>query len=130
MQSRCHSSYDAQCVFKRYGDFIAPASLEHRPDVLALQILHRDEVLAVRVTDVVDLRDIVVLKLSYQSPFVQEHLNRSITQSAFSMQFLDDYVFLEPLDPGCAGEKDLRHTADGELPHDLIFARSAGIGKK
>src|ERR1043165_9177945 len=94
-------------------------------DVLAVHELHRVEVLAVLLTDVVNLDDVVVMKRGSQPRFIEEHLDELRVLCVLAVDPLDHDVAGESFDAGRRRKEDLGHTTarqmlENPVPTELL----------
>jgi hypothetical protein len=75
-----------------------------------MDVLHRDEVLARRFADVVNLDDVLVVKVCSDASLVEEHANEPLIPRELRADPLEHDVSLEALDPIGAPQQDVRHT--------------------
>ena len=84
---------------------------QQRADVLAVDVLHRDEVLAGRLADVVDLHDVLVMQRGGDARLVEEHPDEALIPRVLGADPLEHDVALEAFDAVASPEQDVRHPA-------------------
>ena len=85
-----------------------------------MEVLHREEVLAARLADVVDLDDVRVVQVRGEPRLVEEHVDEALILRVFGADPLQHHVALEPLDPIRPCEQHVGHTARRQvLEHDI-----------
>ena len=94
----------------RLSDAQAQAILDLE-QVLAPDVLHRDEVRAVDATELEDLADVRVRELTRDLRFIDEHLDEIAILAHRGQDSLDRDDLLEALDAVRLGLEDLRHAA-------------------
>ena len=88
-----------------------------------MDVLHREEVAAALDADVVDLRDVRVVKRRRQTRFVEEHVHEVLVVGVLRKDALDDDQLLEALDAHRARELGPYVGGDG-----VVVARHRGAG--
>ena len=106
----------------------AERGLEDRPRVLAVDVLHRHEVGAVGLIDLVDLGDVLVVERRGELGLVEEHRDEALIAGALAQDRLQHDVALERAEPGLARQIDLRHAAGREVTDHLVPADPQGTG--
>ena len=84
-------------------------------EILAMDVLHREEELAVVDADVVDLRDVRVLQRRGEPRFVDEHRDEAAVARELRQDPFDHDQLLEAFDPDRARQIELGHAADRDL---------------
>ena len=111
-EARAHAEHDREGVLERE---LEDALLLHLADdgaqVLAVDVLHRDEVLAVVLTDVEDLDDVRVRERRRDARLVEEHLDERAVLVHRRQDPLDDEELLEAGDALLDREEELGHAA-------------------
>jgi len=74
-----------------------------------MDVFHRDEVLAVHLTDVVHLHDVLVMKGGDHARLVEEHPDEPRIARELGADPLEHHVALEALDAVAPREQDVRH---------------------
>ena len=120
--------HDRQHVLERHLRVLLADAGQERAGVLAVHVLHREEVLAALLADVVDLDDVVVVQRGREPRLVQEHLDVALVARLLGADPLDHHVALEPLDAGRAREQHVGHAALREVLDHLVAAERAGRG--
>jgi hypothetical protein len=115
---------DRYAVLERHQPLALGEVREHTAQILAVHVLHREEVLAVLLADVVDVDDVVVVQRRGEARLVEEHLHEHRIARALVADLLDHDVALEAFDPLDAREDHLRHSAGGEVAHELVLAQA------
>ncbi len=87
-----------------------------------MDVLHREEVVALLDADVEDLRDVRVMELGREPRFVEEHVHELRVVDELRHDPLDDHELLEALDALGAREEQLRHPAHRDLADELVPA--------
>ncbi|EPX58691.1 hypothetical protein D187_003889 [Cystobacter fuscus DSM 2262] len=100
---------------------------QHPPQVLAVDVLHGDEVGAVGLPELVHLGDVGVVELGGDERFVAEHLDEFRVLRQVRQDALDHHVLGEPLDAPLAREPHLGHAASGELLDELVFPKELRV---
>ena len=80
---------DVRGVLGRDRLLLGAAALEHGAHVLAVDMLHRDEVLAVRARELVDARDVAVAQDARDLRLVDEHLDEVVVLGEVREHALD-----------------------------------------
>ena len=80
---------DVRRVLGRDRLLLGAAALEDGAHVLAVDMLHRDEVLAVRARELVDARDVVVAQHARDLGLVDEHLDEVVVLGEVREHALD-----------------------------------------
>jgi hypothetical protein len=110
-------------VLERQRPVALVEGLHQGASVLAVEQLHGEEVLAVRLADVVDLDDVRVAQRRRDARLVEEHPGDLGLDGEVGQDPLDDDELLEPLDAGGAREEDLGHPPGGDVAQDLVLAQ-------
>ena len=74
-----------------------------------MQVLHRDEELAIGLADVVDLHDVLVMQACGDPGFVEKHSDEALVLGVLRPDSLQYDVPLETLDAIGAPQEDVRH---------------------
>ena len=93
-------------------------------EVLAVDVLHRDEVRAVDLPDVEDLDDVRVRERRRDARLVEQHLDERAVLVHRRQDALDDDQLLEAGDALLDGEEELRHAARRELAKERVLAEA------
>src|SRR5262249_935280 len=101
----------------------ASGCAQDRLEVLAVDVLHRKEVIAVRDTDVVHLSNVRMRERRDQSSLIEKHLNEVVIRGELRQDPLERHDLLEALNPRRAREIQLRHSTDGEAPEQAVLAK-------
>ena len=109
-------------VLGRDGLLCGAVALEQRAHVLAVDVLHGEEVLVVGVGELVDPGDVVVLEQRRHLGLVHQHVMKSSSCDEVAEHPLDRDQVRAPAAVECLGAEDLRHAAEGHAD------RAAGIG--
>ena len=112
---------------RRLGVAELRAGAHDLDEVVAAQVLHRDEVLVVDVADVVDLHDVRMIERRGDARLVEEHAHELGIVGAVAQDPLDDEVLLEALDRLRARQEDLGHAARGQARDELVLAKGDGL---
>src|SRR5215470_6553008 len=86
-----------------------------------MEVLHREEVVAALLADVVDLHDVGVVQRRGETRLVDEHLDDVRIARPLDMDLLDHDVALEALDAGPA-----REVLDHLVPAEFLPSRPHG----
>ena len=113
---------DGQRVLDRESVPALGNLLEEMAEVLPVEVLHREVVLAVLAAAVVDLNDIRVVERPGQTRLPQKHLDELIVVRKMRENPFEDDVLLEPFDAGRLGDEQLRHAATRKALHQSISA--------
>src|SRR5262245_57559831 len=84
---------------------------QDRADILAVDVLHRDEVISARLTDIVDLDDVLVMKVRYDPRLIEKHSDEALVLCLLRPDPLEHDMALEAFNPVSAAEEDIRHTS-------------------
>jgi hypothetical protein len=114
---------DADGVAQREEVADGEAALGDLAQVLAVDVLHGDEVLAVALAQVEDLDNVRVVEGRGDAGLVEEHLDELVIVGVDGEDALDDELFAEALHPLLARQEDLRHAARGEPPDEAILSK-------
>ena len=87
--ARADLGRDVRGVLRRDRLLLRAAALEHGAHVLAVDMLHRDEVLAVRARELVDARDVAVAQHARDLRLVDEHLDEVVVLGEVREHALD-----------------------------------------
>jgi hypothetical protein len=102
--------------------------LQHVAHVLAVHVLHREEVAVADPTDVVDLRDVRMVELRGEAGLVEEHRHETMVARVLGHDPLEHHVALEARDADGAREVQLRHPARRQMSEDLVLVgRGTGV---
>ncbi len=91
-----------------------------------MDVLHRHEVRAVRLIDLVDLRDVLVVQGRGELCLVQEHRDEPLIAGALAKDRLEDDMTLERAETRLSREINLRHTAGRKVSDHLVTADPRG----
>jgi len=94
-----------------------------RADVLAVDVLHREEQGAVDLADIVDVADVRVPQRGGEPGFIEEHLHELGIRGEVRQDPLQHDHLLEAGLTADAREVDLRHPAGRDLAEDLVFSQ-------
>ena len=97
VKARCRATDDRDRVLDRNLLVVLGRVDEQAARVLAVHVLHREEVLAGVLADVVDLDDVVVMQRGSEPRLVEEHLDVARLLEQLGVDALDDDVTLEAL---------------------------------
>ena len=115
---------DRDAVLERHPALVLGHVREEPAQILAVHVLHREEVLAVLLADVVDVDDVVVVQRRREPRLVEEHLHEPRVARAVVADLLDDHVALEPLDPSHPRQDHLCHSTRREVANELVLAQA------
>ncbi len=91
-------------------------------EILAVDVLHREEVVAIFDADVVDLRDVGMMQGRGETRLVEEHLDERRVARQLRQDPLDHPELLEALESHRAREVELGHATDRDLANQVILA--------
>ncbi len=111
---------DRDDVFERHPRVLAAHQGEQAARILAMHVLHREEVLAILLADIVDLDDVVMVQRCGEPGLVEEHRDIPDVARLLGADALDHDVALEPLEAARARQEDVGHAALGEPLDHLI----------
>jgi hypothetical protein len=89
-------------------------------EVVAADVLHRDEVRPVLQPHLVDAHDVRVVERGGDAGLVEELVHEVLLRREVGQEGLQDDEAIEAGDAGLAREEDLAHAAHGEAPDDLV----------
>jgi hypothetical protein len=89
-----------------------------------VDVLHRDEVLARGLTDVVNLDDVLMVKVGDDARLVEKHPDEALVLGVLGTDPLEHDVTLETLDSICTAEKDVRHSPRRKVLEHHITAET------
>src|SRR6185503_9612766 len=104
----------------------ADRRLEDRARVLAVHVLHRHEVRAVGLIDLVDLRDVLMVECRGELGLVEEHRDEPLVARALAQDRLEHDVALERAEPALPREENLRHATRREVADYLVAPDTSG----
>ena len=111
---------------RRHRLLLLPAALEDGAQVLAVDVLHRDEVLAVRARELVDARDVAVAQQAGDLGLVDQHLDEVVVLGEVGEHALDrDQVGVTAGVEGL-GPVDLGHPAERDAVEQVVPAELLG----
>ena len=118
-----HAEDDRERVLEReLEDVLLLHLTDDRAQVLAVDVLHRDEVLAVGLPDVEDLDDVRMRERRRDARLVEQHLDERAVLVHRRQDPLDDEQLLEACDALLDGEEELRHAAGREPADEGVLA--------
>ena len=124
VQSGGGADDDRQRLLQRQA-FVVVGELARDPaQVLAVQVLHGEEVRAAHLADVIDVGDVGLVQRGGQARLAQEHPDELLVRGVLRQDALEDDVLLEAFDSRRPRQVDLRHPAIGDAVHDLVFAET------
>jgi hypothetical protein len=126
VQARRRAPDDRAHDAERHVRLVAADVREQLPQILAVEVLHREEVLALRLADVVDLRDVRVVQARRDARLVEEHLDEALIARVLGLDPLEDHVALEAIETIGAREQHVRHPAGGEMLQDGVAPQPHG----
>jgi hypothetical protein len=100
---------------------LAALGADDRGHRLALEVLHRDEVRAVLLAQVVDIDDVRVPDLGGDAGLLEERLGQGLLGGQPRVDGLHHHQLLEGLGPALPGQVDLGHAALAD-PRDQLVA--------
>src|SRR5690606_16784096 len=118
VQARRGRGDDRDDVLERYHLAALADLRDELADVLAVDVLHREEVRAVLFADVVDLDDVVVMERRRDARFLEEGRDELLLARELAADALDHDVAREALEPGRTCEMHVRDIARRELFQD------------
>src|SRR4051794_23455199 len=95
---------------------------QYAAQVFAVHVLHREEVLAALLADVVNLDDVLMVELRGETCLVEEHLHERGVVCLTGTNALDDDVPREAFDATGTRKQHLRHATARQVLDDLIAA--------
>ena len=124
-KSGAHAEDDAERVLDReLGEAVRLHGADDGTDVLAVDVLHGDEVRAVDLTDVEDLDDVRVRQRGRDAGLAEQHLDEALVLRHLREDPLDDDQLLEPGDALLKREKELGHSARREFAKERVLAEA------
>jgi hypothetical protein len=120
------SGTDFSRCFEGFVGGEASDALEEASEILTVDILHRDERLAVHFADVVDAADIRVGDLAGDPHFGVEAFEYSLGDSGFGEEFEGDWL----REGEIGGAVDLSHSSAAEESDDAVAAIDEGAGEE
>ena len=105
---------------------LAPRLGEQRPEILAVDVLHRQEVDARVFTDLEHLRDVLVIQRRGESCLVEEHLHRGVIVRPLGQDHLEHHVALKTSKTSGSADVDPCHPTRGERREDLVLPEMGG----
>jgi hypothetical protein len=93
---------------------------EHAAEILAVHVLHREEVPTAVLPDVVHLHDVVVVERARESRLGDEHLDERGVARLLRAQVLDHDVAFEVLDAGRSRHRQIGHASPREVLDHLV----------
>ncbi len=112
IERRGETRTDQQRQAERQRAALGARAVQDRAQVLAVDELHRDEVVVADLAEVVDVDDVVVIELGGELGLVDEHRDEVGAVGEVRQDLLDGDRLLEALDALHARLPDLRHAAD------------------
>ena len=85
-----------------------------------MEVLHRDPVGALVLTEIEHLRDVRVVDTSRDPRFIEEHVDELIVLDEVRVDALDRHPFLEAAGAVHPGQMNAGHTADADLFNDAV----------
>ncbi len=123
VQAAQHVGDDAAAPAPSGGRLSASVGLADDPaQVLAVHVLHGDEVLIAQLAQVEDLHHVRVVEPRRDPRLVEEHLDERVVAAKLRQDALDHHQLLEALHAGLLGQEDLGHAALGELALEDVLA--------
>jgi hypothetical protein len=99
------------------------ARAQHREERLTLEILHRDEVAALGLTEVIDVDDVRVLDERRDARFVEQHVDERFLARQVLVHELDDDQLFEARGSALDRQLHLRHAALADPCDQLVTAQ-------
>ncbi|MEZ4251572.1 MAG: hypothetical protein R3B99_25440 [Polyangiales bacterium] len=129
MQTRSHLRDHVRRERERHASLALVQAPEHAVERLAVQVLHRQEPIVAKASELEDLRDVGVMQLRRDARFVEEHRDEVVFFGEVRVDAFDRDPLLEPT--GGAGSREVhrRHAARAELGEDLE-ARARVVGRR
>jgi hypothetical protein len=118
-----------QCLRQRDALVATGRGLQDAAHVLAVDVLHREEVAAVPLPDVVDLGDVRVLQRRRQPRLVEEHADEVAVLRELRQDALEDHDLLEALDAARTRQVQLGHPATRESAQELVAPQCRSRGQ-
>jgi hypothetical protein len=101
---------------------LGPAPVEQSATVLAVHVLHRDEVLALRVAKLIGLRDVLMLHEAGDASLVNEHPYEILVPTQVGEDALHRHHVYPSLVIEGLGPIDLGHAAKGNAVEQVVAA--------
>jgi hypothetical protein len=128
VERRRDRANDREHVLQRSVLSLVRKIREQSAQILAVDVLHREEVRAEVLADIVDLHDVVVMEGACEARLGEKHLDESVVVGLRRPQVLDDDVVLEPFDTVRARDREIGHATASEMLHDLVSPQLAAGG--
>ncbi len=122
MKPRGGRGHDRDDLFERHHA-LALVDFDQDPaQILAVDVLHREEELAALFADVVNLDDVLVMQRGCEPRLVDEHLDEPLIARLLRPNSFDHHVMFESGNAVGPREQYLRHSTGGEVANDLVPA--------
>ena len=128
VQRRRDRVRDLHGVIDREPFADAPGALDRGVEVLAVDVLHREEVRVVDLAEIVDMRDVRVIERGGEPRLVEEQPHELRILGELRQDLLEHDELLEALGPDGAREKQLGHPTSRQLAQDLVRAQAQSLG--
>jgi hypothetical protein len=118
-------------VTKRQEVSQADATTTQVVELLAQDVLHRDERHAVVDADVVDVDDVGMVEQRADARFVEKHVDDALFAAQLGLEPFDGDILIEALHRELAGQVDLGHATDRQLAEQIVATgerRRAALG--
>ena len=115
-----------QRELERDARALAPCPREQSAQILAMDVLHGQEVDAGVLADLEHLSDVLVVQRRGEPGLVEEHLNGRLIVLALRQDHLQHHVAFEAADARGAADVDPRHPTRGERREDLVLPETGG----
>ena len=99
---------------------VALEAVKDAVERLPFEVLHRDEVAAGRLSEIVDVDHVGVLDQGRDPRLVEQHVDERLLACEVFVDQLDDYEFFEAGRTTLQGELDLCHPALPDLGNQLV----------
>ena len=106
---------------------LAPGA-QHGEQRLALEVLHRDEVAAIGLAEIVDVDDVRVLDQRCDSRLVEQHVDERLLRRERIVDELDDDELLEPVRSALDRELDIGHATLADARDELVASEPDRAG--
>ncbi len=124
-EPRAAPEHDRERVLEREGRHLLLLHLPHdRAQVLAVDVLHGDEVLSLEHADVVDVGDVRVVQRGRDASLVEEHLDEVGVLRQVGKDALDDDQLLEAGHRALDAEEELGHATEREPADEGVLAEA------
>ncbi len=120
-----HLGEDAHVDVERHA--VAPGLAEHGVERLAVEVVHRQEVVPPLDADLVGLHDVGVVEARGEARLVEEHGDEVLVPGELLPEELDDEELVHPHRPGHHREEHRRHAPLPEEGDDPVLSDAIGF---